>query len=486
VIRPSIRIRRTWTLSWVLPIPLTEAALRRTVPDMWQRRPTRAALTGLTATATATMLFGGSVIAGPAAAATDTKVPWKVYFGHSSPLAGNTGGLRVMSNANRSMTTPVPLTQGYPVDIVFTPNSSFAFLIGPAAFGPTGLVTPMAVSNNRLGAPLKVGGALHHGAITPDGKRLYVTGPDIWDPQFAEGSVEVIDVPTRTPVASIDLHPQRNVEPRPTSIAITPDGAQAWSFAWNQVMVIDTATNTVLDRIARDDAFYPYASGVAPDGSGVYVTASRAVSDGSGGDVSAGFLLKFDPQTRQQVDAIPVPGSPVAMAISANGRVAYIATTSGWFYSVNLATRQIGKPAVANVVNSPSGRAVPVTLATGAVGASIPLGDYLQTAAVAPDQAPVTKLALSRLTSRKIGFDATASTVKYGKIARLTWDFGDGTRRTTVGAKVTHTYARAGAYTVSVTAVSQGGTSTTQVFTGQGMLRNGGPQAKVTKTFTVR
>ena len=42
-----------------------------------------------------------------------------------------------------------------------------------------------------------------------------------------------------------------------------------------------------------------------------------------------------------------------------------------------------------------------------------------------------------------------------------------------------------GTYTVTVTATSSGGTSTTQDFTGQTIGRNGGPQATATATITV-
>jgi DNA-binding beta-propeller fold protein YncE len=451
---------------------------------------TRTALTGLTASAL--MLVGATVMAGSAGAAADTGVPWKVYFGRSAVPEGFTGGLRVMSNASRSTVASVPITIGFPADILFTPNSTFGFLIGADGDAGVGLVTPIAVGNNHLGTPIKAGVTLTTGAITPDGKTLYVSGPDVWDPFGGEGEVQAIDVATRTVLKNIDLDREHIETPPASTIAITPDGAHAWSFGYGQIVVIDTATNTVVHRASADSVFVD--SGVTPDGSGVYAAAARPVPSST--TVPTGFLVRYDPQTRQETDAIPLPGIPAAMAVSANGRVAYIATQEGQFFSVNLATRAIGAPssvggyprdialtpdgAIAYVVNAPTNRAVPVTLATGAVGASIPLGTSAESAAVAPDQAPVAKLTMTRLTSRKIGFDASSSTVKYGDIARLTWNFGDGTTRTTVGAKVTHTYARAGSYRVTLTAVSEGGTSTTRVFTGQGVLRNGGPQARVT------
>ena len=68
--------------------------------------------------------------------------------------------------------------------------------------------------------------------------------------------------------------------------------------------------------------------------------------------------------------------------------------------------------------------------------------------------------------------------MKYGTIATYRWDFGDGTPVVTSATPVTkHTYATGGAYVVTVTETSSGGTSTAKVFTGQTMNRNGGPSA---------
>jgi PKD repeat protein len=103
-----------------------------------------------------------------------------------------------------------------------------------------------------------------------------------------------------------------------------------------------------------------------------------------------------------------------------------------------------------------------------------------------PDQAPVAKL---QVTPARAGsatsFDASASTVAFGSIATYAWDFGDGHTSRTTTPTATHAYATAGTYTVVVTETSSGGTSTSQVFTGQTMSRNGGPSARVSQAVTV-
>jgi hypothetical protein len=106
--------------------------------------------------------------------------------------------------------------------------------------------------------------------------------------------------------------------------------------------------------------------------------------------------------------------------------------------------------------------------------------------AVIPDQAPVTHLIVTPApVGRATTFDAPASTVAYGWIAKYAWDFGDGSSATTTTPGTTHSYALAGRYTASVTEISLAGTSTTKVFTGQNMSRNGGPRAMATAVVDV-
>ena len=82
-------------------------------------------------------------------------------------------------------------------------------------------------------------------------------------------------------------------------------------------------------------------------------------------------------------------------------------------------------------------------------------------------------------------FDASESPVKYGKITKYAWNFGDGSTLTTKTPTTTHKYANAGIYIATVTETDSAGTSTKIVFTGQTVSRNGGPSARASKTFTI-
>ena len=56
---------------------------------------------------------------------------------------------------------------------------------------------------------------------------------------------------------------------------------------------------------------------------------------------------------------------------------------------------------------------------------------------------------------------------------------------TTATPTIFHVYAAPGSYPVTLTVTDSSGTSTTKVFTGQTMSRNGGPSATTTHTVTI-
>jgi YVTN family beta-propeller protein len=157
---------------------------------------------------------------------------------------------------------------------------------------------------------------------------------------------------------------------------------------------------------------------------------------------------------------IPIGGNtPRRIAITPDGTKAYVASDGGL---------------------------TPITVATNTAGTTISTGGSPMQAAITPDQAPVASFTASTAgPGSPAAFDASASTVKYGSIVCYAWDFGDGQTATTTTPTTTHTYASVGSYTAKVTETDTAGTSTTKVFTGQTMSRNGGSSAVTTRTVTV-
>jgi hypothetical protein len=80
---------------------------------------------------------------------------------------------------------------------------------------------------------------------------------------------------------------------------------------------------------------------------------------------------------------------------------------------------------------------------------------------------------------------ASASKGITSPIVRYFWRFGNGTFASTNSTTIGHMYTSAGTYTVILTVTDSAGTSTTQVFTGKTMSRNGGPSAQAKQNVTI-
>jgi len=146
--------------------------------------------------------------------------------------------------------------------------------------GRGGTVTPIATATGVPGPPIPIGRTAGDIAITPDGKTAYVTSDD--------GVVVPIATATNLPGEPIE------VGERPRKIVITPDGATAYvlnqsrphppmpSYEARQrgerpapldrrgsVIAIDLATNTPGEPI--DVGIDPLAIAITPDGRTAYV-----------------------------------------------------------------------------------------------------------------------------------------------------------------------------------------------------------------------
>ena len=213
-----------------------------------------------------------------------------------------------------------------------------------------------------------------------------------------------------------------------------------------------------------DPAGTPLAIAIAPNGLSAYVT-EIVLKSGYGSavvpiDLTTGAAGAPIYLTGPKGHSVTV--EPWAIAITPDSRTAYVADEGvGWVSPINLTT------------NSPE--------------PPVRTGYKSEAVAISPDQAPVAafsaQLALAGFPST---FDGSASTSATSPIVTYQWDFGDGTGGTTSAAVVRHTYAHAGRYLVSLTVTDQAGTSTTQVFTGQTMSNNGGPQARTERRVTIK
>ena len=81
-------------------------------------------------------------------------------------------------------------------------------------------------------------------------------------------------------------------------------------------------------------------------------------------------------------------------------------------------------------------------------------GDRVRMVANAAPTASFTATPASGRAPLQVGFDASASNDRNGSIASFAWEFGDGA--TGSGATATHTYQRAGSFTVRLTVTDDG------------------------------
>jgi YVTN family beta-propeller protein len=389
---------------------------------------------------------------------------WRSYVANADGTASV-----IDTAANKVVGSSIPIGSGDVESIAITPNGTKAYVVNSNSSTVSVINT---ATNAVVGSPIPVGSDPRGIAITPNGKMAYVAN-------ISSNSVSVINTVTNTVTASISAGAW------PDSVAISPNGAKAYvaDSLFGTVSVIDTATNTVTSSISVGAV--PERIAITPNGTKAYV-------DG-GGTVSV-----IDTATNKVTGSIPVGADYGSISITPDGTTAYTGNSV-----IDTATNKVtgsilfgaGPESIAftpdgttaYVANGANGSGVSVIdTAANTVDWTIPVGLYPSGVAITPDQAPVAHLSVTPAPAGKATtFDASASSVAFGTIAKYEWNFGDGSSATTTTPTITHSYASAGTFSASVTETSSGGTSTTKVFTGQTMSRNGGPSARATVAVNV-
>jgi len=163
----------------------------------------------------------------------------------------------------------------------------------------------------------------------------------------------------------------------PTAIAITPNGKHVYvvNGFGNNVSVIRTATNTVVDTIPVGNL--PVAIAITPDGKHAYVLTN---------DVPNNFWV-IDTTTRTVVAMVPAGTVPAAVAVTPDGKHAYVAE------------QPVG-PGSVSVLRT----------ATNTVVATVPVGKAPSSVGIVPPPPGVPFLAFS-VTALDIDFDGSGSPI---------------------------------------------------------------------------
>ena len=435
--------------------------------------------------------------------------------------------------------TPIPVGSGPiptgadPTALAIGPRGHTAYVVDTA----TNELVPIDMQTGVASSPadwIPVGQGPDAVAVTPNGSSAYVVdGADstVTDVTLATGSTTQIPVPS---AAGADLN----------AIAVVPSGAAAYvtDGTNDTVTPIDLSNGQVGTPVGAAGQFpAPDAIAVNPDGATAYVVDGGAA--GATGGVTPVAISGPTPQPGTTVavggpmdhpDAVAVnpggtagyvvdapsngdPASLTPLALTAGGVTAGPSVAAG---SVTVGSQTYTVTKLTGVAVTPDGTAAyAVGTATGAGGTSVdvvvpfslgaggpkagtpevmPTGTGPTAIAITADLAPIARLQAPTspvAAGTTVDFGALASSNPSSPVATYAWNFGDGTPVVTTGtpgvaatsadAQITHVYTVAGSYTASVTLTDTAGTSTTHVFTGQTMSRDGGPQAMQSQPVAV-
>jgi len=257
----------------------------------------------------------------------------------------NEGVLTVMDTTTNSITSTIPIPQGPPQFVAFSPDSRRAYV---SIFNDEYTTNLLAVvdteTNEVIGEPMEVGARPFALATAPDGRLLYVPSHnsgriDIFD--TTDLTKEIVQVPVKPNphwvafgldgrfaytanhesnlLTVLDVRDGNRIVAEipvgtsPHSVAASPDGSRVSvvCFTSNDVYVIDTATNKVVQTVPVGLA--PQDIAYAPDGRYFYTA-----------DVESDTISVVSTDTYQRT-AYPSPGDgPTSIAVLPNGLQAYV------------------------------------------------------------------------------------------------------------------------------------------------------------------
>jgi len=240
------------------------------------------------------------------------------------------GGISVIDIATNTVTTTIMLgvVAGGPAGVAITPDGRLVYVPLFDRSVVSGVVRVIDTATNSVTTTVTLsgrGGGPSGVAITPDGRHAYVgTEQEVNQDQ---GIVSVIDVGSETVIARIP------VNPFPSGIAITPNGRHAYVLDLDSApAIIDTATHELafpIDRLSSGRIAF------APDGLHAYVTHDALLID------------VIDITTNTLVALIEVDGRATDVAITPDGRRAYVSQRSGRNVSViDIATNKVTGPPI--------------------------------------------------------------------------------------------------------------------------------------------
>jgi YVTN family beta-propeller protein len=218
-----------------------------------------------------------------------------------------TGVIDVLNTATDQVSGHIPIPQGPPQSVSFSPDSRTAYVsvygshsVPLIAFidTATGKVTSTVPVDNHEPGP---------SATSPDGLHLYV--PNHNDPQTGAGEnvLDVIDLATKKVIQNIP------VKPNPHWVVFGKNGVFYVTDHQSAVVtVLNASTNRIIKTIQVGET--PHSAALSPDGSRLAVTSYNG---------NAVFLINT--ATDQMIAQIPVGREPLDITYSRDGRYLFTA-----------------------------------------------------------------------------------------------------------------------------------------------------------------
>lgn len=189
-----------------------------------------------------------------------------------------------------------PNTCGYSggiATIAITPDGSTVYATGPCGLSVIDTATRAEVT--------QLPGDYSDVAVTPDGSQVYLAG-------FRQ--VTVVDTSTNLIAATLLVAPLPSQQ-SPSLVGVSPNGRVAYVVAGTALLLIDVATATLQDTIDLGQNKYPWEIAVLPDGTQVALATAEA-------------LMLLDTTTNTITRSFALPRVPQAMAVTPDGRFAYL------------------------------------------------------------------------------------------------------------------------------------------------------------------